>query len=218
MAIPALPGSDTFAEILYPKMKAIHPGIEDMELYEFQYCLDNLEPENGGWASVDLLPADKVEAWIQDPGFFSGIQIKPQVKGKIVLDETIVRLTNMLLVGLMTGAYPVDWVRAHFYFDPRGFLFLTRTIYFTDAVLAHLGGRPYRSFERRQEQLERCLELGYRAFKEANAEVDAAFLSAVNRLIAAKGTPLVLAIAGGTAGGKTIRFLYFHLLLMLQKE
>jgi uridine kinase len=125
------------------------------------------------------------------------------VDGRIVLDETIVRLTNMLFVGLVAGKYSVEWIREHFYFDVRGFLFLTRTVYFTAAVLAHLGGRPFRSFERKQKRLERCLELGYRAFKAANAEVDAAFLSGVNRLIAAKGTPIVLAIAGGTAAGKT---------------
>jgi uridine kinase len=109
----------------------------------------------------------------------------------------------MLFVGLVAGEYSAEWIRAHFYFDVRGFLFLTRTVYFTDAVLAHLGGRPFRSFEKKQKHLERCLELGYRAFKAANAEVDAAFLSSVNRLIAVKGTPIVLAIAGGTAAGKT---------------
>jgi uridine kinase len=203
MTASTLHNPDVFSEILYEKMKGINPGIQDMELYEFRYCLNNLEPENRGWDCVELLQTAKVEEWIQNPGFFTGIQIKPQVDGRIVLDETIVRLTNMLFVGLVTGEYSVEWVRARFYFDVRGFLFLTRTIYFTDAVLAHLGWRPFRSFEKKQEHLAPCLELGYRAFKAANAEVDAAFLSSVNRLVAAKGTPIVLAIAGGTAAGKT---------------
>jgi len=194
---------DRFSELLYEKMKGIHPGIEDLELYEFRYCLDNLEPEDRGWDSVEPLPAGRLEAWVEDPDFLAGIQIKPQVDGKIVLDETIVRLTNMLFVGLVAGEYSLEWVRARFYFDVRGFLFLTRTAYFTDAVLAHLGGRPFLTFERKQEHLERCHELGYRAFSAANAEVDAAFLSSVNTLVAAKGTPIVLAIAGGTAAGKT---------------
>lgn len=192
-----------FSARLYEKMKAIHPGIQDMEPYEFQYCLDNLEPEGHGWDSVELLPTDQVEAWIRSPGFLAGVQIKPKVDGKIVLDETIVRLTNMLLVGLAAGEYPVEWVRAQFYFDLRGFIFLNRTVYFTGPVLAHLGGRPFRSFEKAQSRLERYPELGYRAFREANAEVDAAFLSCVDTLTAAKGTPIVLAIAGGTAAGKT---------------
>jgi uridine kinase len=203
MAISAFPDPDTFFEILYTRMKAVNPGIEDMELYEFRYCLDNLKPENRGWDSVELLRTGEVEEWIQAPGFFDTIQIKPRAAGKIVLDETIIRLTNMLFVGLATGEYSTEWIRAHFYFDVRGFLFLTRTVYFTDAVLAHLGGRPFRSFEKKQERLERCLELGYSAFKAANAEVDAAFLSSVGKLIAAKGTPIVLAVAGGTAAGKT---------------
>ena len=203
MAASNLFSPGVFSEILYERMKVIHPGIEDMELYEFRYGLDNLEPENGDWGSVELLPADEVKEWIQDPGFFTGIQIKPEVDGKIVLDETIVRLTNMLFAGLAKGEYSVEWIRAHFYFDLRGFLFLTRTVYFTSAVLAYLGGQPFRSFEKKQERLERCPELGYTAFRAANAEVDAAFLSSVNGLIAAKGTPIVLAIAGGTAAGKT---------------
>ncbi len=194
---------DRFSEILYETMKGINPGIEDMEFYEFRYCLNNLEPRDQGWDSVELLQANEVEEWTQDPGFLSRIQIKPQVDGKIVLDETILRLTNMLFVGLVTGEYSVEWVRARFYFDVRGFLFLTRTVYFTEAVLEHLGGGPLRSFEKKQERLERYQELGYGAFKAANAEVDEAFLSSVDALVAAKGTPIVLAIAGGTAAGKT---------------
>jgi uridine kinase len=51
--------------------------------------------------------------------------------------------------------------------------------------------------------LERRQELGYKEFKAANAEVDQALIASVGKLIAAKGTPIVLAIAGGTAAGKT---------------
>jgi uridine kinase len=109
----------------------------------------------------------------------------------------------MLFVGLVTGEYPVEWIRANFYFDVRGFYFLTRTLYFTDAVVAHLGGEPYLNFEQKQERLERCQDIGYKAFKEANAEVDEAFVASVEKLVAAKGTPIVLAIAGPTAAGKT---------------
>jgi uridine kinase len=203
MAASNLLATSVFPEILYEKMKAINAGIEEMELYEFRYALNNVVPKNGGWASVQVDGREEIEKQIHCRGFYTAIQIKPQVDGKIVLDETIVRLTNMLFVGLVKGEYSVEWIRAHFYFDVRGFLFLTRTVYFTDAVLAHLGGRPFLGFEKMQEPLERCLELGYREFKAANAEVDAAFLSSVNRLIAANGTPIVLAIAGGTAAGKT---------------
>jgi len=94
-------------------------------------------------------------------------------------------------------------VRAHFYFDIRGFFFLTRTVYFTEAVLAHFGGKPYRQFEQRQRRFERCQEIGYKVFKEANAELDQLFIESVQKLIAAKGTPILLAIAGPTAAGKT---------------
>ena len=91
----------------------------------------------------------------------------------------------------------------HFYFDVRGFFFLHRTDYFTEPVLAHLGGKPFRQFEQRQKQFEACQDVGYKAFKEANAEVDSAFIESVQRLIERHGTPLLLAIAGPTAAGKT---------------
>jgi uridine kinase len=192
-----------FSEFLYKKMKRINAGIEDLELYEFRYGLNNLYPENGGWESVALDARAEIEERIQSSEFYTGIQIKPRVGDQIVLDETIVRLTNMLFVGLVTGVYPEEWVTAHFYFDVRGFFFLTRMIYFTDAVLAHLGCRPFLSFEPKQRNLECHQELGYKEFKAANTEVDQALITSVGKLIAAKGTPIVLAIAGGTAAGKT---------------
>jgi hypothetical protein len=49
-----LSNPEVFSEILYEKMKRINAGIEDLELYEFRYGLDNLLPEQGGWASVIL--------------------------------------------------------------------------------------------------------------------------------------------------------------------
>ncbi|HSJ54636.1 MAG TPA: hypothetical protein VLC52_12930 [Anaerolineae bacterium] len=203
MLPPNLPSHDCFSQALYDKMRAVNPGIEDLELYEFRYGLNNLCPEEGGWGAVALSTRQEIEERIQSADFFRSIQIKPRAGDRIVLDERIARLTNMLFVGLVTGDYTPDWVRAHFYFDIRGFYFLARTHYFTDAVLAHLGGRPFQTFEQRQRCFDRCQSIGYKAFKEANAEVDAAFVQDVERLIAAKGAPIVLAIAGPTAAGKT---------------
>ncbi len=48
----SLTSPDLFSAILYEKMKRINAGVEDMELYEFRYALDNLVPEDGGWATV----------------------------------------------------------------------------------------------------------------------------------------------------------------------
>lgn len=202
-ASAVLGNPDLFSELLYERMKRIHPGIADMELYEFRYALDNLYPAPEGWASVRVEPREAVERLVNSSEFYRAIQLKPLAGGRIVLDEAIVRLTNMLFVGLVTRAYSAAWVRAHFYFDIRGFFFLHRTTYFTPAVLAHLGGRPYKSFAQRQKRLERCQDIGYKAFREANAEVDRAFIDSVIRLVAAKGTPVLLAIAGPTAAGKT---------------
>ncbi len=191
-----------FSAALYEMMKRINAGIDDLELYEFRYGLNNLMPENG-WASVELDTTQDIEQRVNRRDFYNAIQIKPRLGDRIVLDEAIVRLTNMLFVGLVTGAYSEAWVNAHFYFDIRGFYFLHRTTYFTDAVLAHLDGRPFKRFEPRQRQFECSQDIGYKDFQAANAEVDGLFIASVKKLIAAKGTPILLAIAGPTAAGKT---------------
>jgi uridine kinase len=194
---------DRFTKILFEKMKAINLGVEDLELYEFQYALDNLTPENGGWNSIKTTQKEEIEALVNRDDFYSNIQLKPHAGDRIVLDEKIVWLTRVLFVGLVTGEYPEEWILKHFYFDIRGFYFLHRTVYFTDPVLAHFGGNPWMRFEQKQRSFERSQELGYKAFKEANASVDQAFIDMVLKLVSIKGTPLLLAIAGPTAAGKT---------------
>ncbi|HSA99265.1 MAG TPA: hypothetical protein VLE49_01355, partial [Anaerolineales bacterium] len=193
---------DIFLEALFEKMKQIHPAIEDLELYEFRYALNNLTPEDG-WGVVKLDKKDDIEQRVNSRTFYDSIQIKRRVDDRIVLDDQIVHLTNTLFVGLVTGVYDENWVNRHFYFDVRSFLFLHRTLYFTDAVMAHLGGRPFRQFEQKQRTFERFQSVGYKAFKEANADVDGCFIESVQHLIAARGTPILLAIAGPTAAGKT---------------
>lgn len=194
---------EAFTTILYEKMKQIFPGVGEMELYEFRYGLDNLIPAEGGWAGVSLENAESIERRIEDPDFYTSIQIKPRLGDRIVLDSQIVRLTNMLFTGLVLGKYPAEWVRAHFYFDVRGFYFLHRMNYFTEKIIQHLGGKPFKRFEARQARFEKFQDLGYKDFKEANAEVDGAFIESVAKLVEAWGTPVFLAVAGGTAAGKT---------------
>ncbi len=191
-----------FSEALYDKMKSISAGIADLELYEFRYGLSDLTPTQG-WESVILGRREEIETRVNQREFYDSIQIKPKLGERIVLDAEILRLTQMLFVGLVTGDYPLHWIITHFYFDIRGFYFLHRTIYFTDQVLAHLGKEPFMRFEAKQSQFERLQDLGYKAFREANAEVDALFLECVDKLIKARGTPILIAIAGPTAAGKT---------------
>lgn len=192
----------TFSEALFEKMKLFSPGIRELELYEFRYGLADLVPEQG-WSSVKLDSREAIETRVNERAFYDNIQIKPKVDGRIVLDLEIVRLTRMLFIGLVTGEYSPAWVEKHFYFDIRSFLFMHRTLYFTEKVLAHLGGKPYRQFEQKQKALERQQDVGYRAFREANAEVDQLFVQSMMKLIAARGTPILIAIAGATAAGKT---------------
>ena len=198
-----LTSADLFSAALYEKLKRINAGVEEMELYEFRYALHNLAPEDGGWAAVEVDREEAVERLVNSAEFYAGIQIKPRIGDRIVLDDKIVRLTRMLFVGLVSNRYAEEWVRTHFFFDIRGFYFLHRTAYFTDAVVAHLGGRPFRSFVQKQKRFERYQDVGYKEFREANAEIDQAFMDSVQKLIAAKGTPILLAIAGPTAAGKT---------------
>jgi uridine kinase len=203
MMIEPLYNPDSFSRILYEKMKRVTQAIEDLELYEFRYCLDPLVPENGDWGSVEVVSTTHLEQMISRSEFFSGIQLKPRVGERIVLDANILRLTNMLFVGLVLGCYPEEWVNAHFYFDVRGFFFLVRTKYFNENVLAHFAHKPWVSFEPKQKRFAGFQSLGYKDFKEANAEVDQKFIEIVQTLIAAKGSPVLLAIAGPTAAGKT---------------
>jgi uridine kinase len=191
-----------FSETLFEKMKPVFPGIQEIELYEFRYGLAELLPKNG-WDTVQLESREQIEARFNSRAFYDSIEIKPRVDGRIVLNAEIVRLAQMLFVGLVTGEYPPEWASAHFYFDIRGFYFLHRTTYFTEKVLTHFGGQPYRSFEQKQKQLERLQDVGYKSFREANEEVDQLFIQSVMTLIAARGTPILLAIAGATAAGKT---------------
>src|SRR4030042_1962902 len=194
---------DIFSEMLFEKMIHINPGISDMELYEFRYALNNLAPDQGNWSEVHLDECESIEQQVTDIDFYRAIQIKPLSGKRIILDSSIVSLTNMLFVGLVSGKYPIEWVKFHFYFDIRGFYFLHRTNYFTDKVLRHLGGQPYLQFEQKQAKFESKQDLGYKDFKEANAEVDLAFFQSVKRIITTMGFPMMLAIAGPTAAGKT---------------
>jgi len=191
-----------FSEALFEKMKQISPGIRELELYEFRYGLIDLLPENG-WGSVTLESRQEIETRVNSREFYDRIQIKPRVGERIVLAPEIIRLAQMLFVGLVAGAYAQDWILAHFYFDIRGFYFLHRTTYFTEKVLAHFGGKPYRCFDQKQKEFEGWQAVGYKAFREANTEVDQLFIQSVMKLIAARGTPILIAIAGPTAAGKT---------------
>jgi uridine kinase len=194
--------TEVFSQALFQRMKHNSLAMSDLALYEFQYALKNLAPA-GGWDSVQLKTKEELEALINNREFYDSIQIKRRVDDRIVLDDQIVQLSNMLFVGLVTGVYQDVWVNEHFYFDVRGFFFLHRTTYFTESVLAQLGRKPFCQFEQRQKTFEYVQDIGYRAFMEANAEVDQLFISSVHKLIASGTTPILLAVAGPTAAGKT---------------
>lgn len=195
--------NDTFAEILFEKMKSINPGIGEMEYYEFRYSLKNMAPENGNWSSIPLDPIAEIEHMVNSFEFYDNIKTKPMDGDRIVLDPKIIQLSQKLFVGIASGFYPIKWVLNHFYFDIRGFYFLHRTTYFTSGVIDHFGGKPYCSFEPKQKAFISRQDLGYKDFKAANVELDQQFIEMVMKLINKKGTPILLALAGPTAAGKT---------------
>jgi uridine kinase len=197
-----LTAPEVFSAVLYQKMVSINPAVQDLELYEFRYCLDNLLPQ-GGWSSIEPDSPAVLEKRVHARAFYEAIQLKPVIENRIVLDESIVRLTNMLFVGLVTGEYAEDWIRQHFYFDLRGFFFLVRTVYYSPAVLEHFHGTPYRRFEQKQKQLERCQGISYKEFKAANLELDQLLIDSVQQIVATRGTPFLMTLAGPTAAGKT---------------
>jgi uridine kinase len=191
-----------FSERLYQCIIPINAGVSRLALYEFRYALESLNPADG-WEAVLLEEPEEIEARIGQRAFYKSIQLKPREKDRIILDTKITQLTRMLMAGLVYKKYTAAWVNRFFYFDIRGFYFLPRTVYFTEAGLAHFGGKPYRQFEPRQKRFDTVQDLGYLDFQEANAEIDQAFIQLVDQLITIKGTPILVTLAGPTAAGKT---------------
>ena len=202
MPNPLLQNNDLFSEKLFEKMVALCPALNDLELFEFRYCLETITPEQG-WQSVELKSKDEIEQMVNSAAFYSGIQLKPKLDNRPTMDPQILSLLRMLFVGLTTGDYPTDWVEKHFTFDPRGFYFIHRSEYYTENIIAHLGGKPFLAFERLQNDLQNLPAVGYKDFKKANEEVDEAFIRIVHSLVEKIGTPILIAIAGQTAAGKT---------------
>lgn len=191
-----------FSETLFERMKPLCPALEKLAFYEFRYAIEAVYPE-AGWASVMLEPQAGIENKIRQRAFYDAIQTKPREKDRVILEESINRLTLMLFVGLVEGEYSPEWINQYFYFDLRGFYFLPRTVYFTEAALAHLGGKPFRTFEPRQKQFEYVQDISYLDFLEANQEIDQAFIELIQKFLTVHGTPILITLAGPTAAGKT---------------
>jgi uridine kinase len=191
-----------FSVDLFEKMNQICPAVGGLEIYEFQYCLENVIPKDG-WQSLQLESLPDIERKIIDLSFYKSIEVSPKENGQIVLEPKVFALTQMLFAGLVNGEYPLEWVKKHFYFDVRGFIFLHKTEYFTAEVLERFHGKPLVQFEAKQKRFDQCQGVSYKEFKAANEQVDEYFIQAVEKLIGVKKTPLVLAIAGQTAAGKT---------------
>jgi uridine kinase len=191
-----------FSEILFERMLPINAGIKKLALLEFRYALETMYPPDG-WDSVELDSQEEIERALSHRDFYEAIQAKPRLQDRIVLDATVARLTQMLFRGLVLGDYSQEWVKKFFYFDIRGFYFLPRTIYFTEAALSHLGGKPFLKFEPRQKQFENVQDIGYLDFQEANLEVDQAFIGMIQTLVRIREAPMLITLAGPTAAGKT---------------
>jgi len=192
-----------FSKELYEKLSRLKSGVSDLELYEFRYALENIQPKNGDWTTIDIPSQSDIESKITNSSFYEGIQLKPEGNCKIAIDESIVDLNRSLFAGIVNKIYDLHWVDKYFYFDVRGFLFLPRTIYYTKAILNHLGQKPYLEFKKRHSNFESYHGIGYRDFREANEEIDRGLINIIEKLSTNKGTPIIIAVAGPTAAGKT---------------
>ena len=202
MQLSAQNQEDQFIKHLYSMLRLVNPGIAEMEFLEFGYALEYITPAKG-WRSISPPSKSVIEELVNSREFYESIQLRPKCGSKLILDEQVMNLTRELFVGLDQGMYDVDWINRIFYFDLRSFLFYHRTRYLEENIIAHLGGEPYISFEPRQKKFNGSQSVGYKAFKEANSEVDTYFINLINHLVDIKGTPILIAIAGQTAAGKT---------------
>lgn len=202
MVKPNQVDTNEFSLTLYTKLQEICPAIGDMELYEFRYALEALTPSSG-WDSVLPLPMEEIEKQVNDIAFYESIQLKPYHGKRMVMDEKILNLSRMLACGMVWEIYPSEWINQHFYFDIRGFYFLHRTVYFTPEITAYLGGKPWRKFPDHRQVFHHVQSIGYKAFQAANVKVDQCFMDTIEKLIERKGLPVLIAIAGQTAAGKT---------------
>jgi uridine kinase len=192
-----------FNKELYIKLSKLGSGVSELELYEFQYALENILPLNSNWAAVNIPNESAIEKKISDSSFYEKIQLKPEENCKITIDESIIELNRSLFAGILYNKYDLHWIDKFFYFDVRGFLFLPRTIYFTEKILEHLRNKPYLEFKKRQTNFDSYHGIGFKDFKKANEEIDKNLINIIKNLTNNKGTPIIMAIAGPTAAGKT---------------
>jgi len=188
---------------LYIKLSKLGSGVSELELYEFEYALANIQPSNGDWATIDIPVESDIEKKINDSSFYENIQLKPEENCKITIDESIIDLNRSLFAGILYNKFDLHWIDKYFYFDVRGFLFLPRTIYFTKKILKHLGNKPFLEFKKRQSNFDTYHGIGFKDFKKANKEIDNNLVTIIKNLTNNNGTPIIIALAGPTAAGKT---------------
>jgi len=191
-----------FSEQLYQLRSALNPGLAELELYEFRYALANLTPPQG-WASITPPPIARIKQLITELAFFEQIQLKLFKNGRIHLDESILNLTRQLLVGLLNGSYSLDWLKQHFYFDLRAFVFFVRSEYYTQEALARFGNFPYFQGKDTHNQFACQPAIGYKAYQQANLDIDQAFFGIISQLVRTQPQPLLLSLVGPSAAGKT---------------
>ena len=194
--------SQKFSQVLFQKMHFINPGIFNFELFEFEYALENLIPLNG-WESVLVEKIEEIEQKINSKEFYESIQLRPITNGRVAMDGQVKLMTQTLLKGIADDYYLPEWVNQHFYFDLRGFCFFHRTNYYSSEVKLWLGSQPYKAFEKKQDQLKLMPDIGYKAFKKANHEIDHYFLDILKQIVKKSHKPFFIGIAGQTAAGKT---------------
>ena len=188
---------------LHKKLSTISCAVKELEACEFQYALNHFTSSFQDESKIQQPSVLELEKRINDSGFYKNIELKPEINGDIILDKNISELTAELFAGIISGNYDLTWINQFFYFDVRGFIFIPRTVYFTQPVLKHLQKKPYRQFEKFQSKFESFQGIGYRDFKNANYEIDNSMIYIIRKFVEKSALPVTIGIAGPTAAGKT---------------
>lgn len=191
------------SEELYNRLSAINSCITEMELYEFRYALENMLHSTKDWTTIEIPSKASLEKKITSRDFYEKIELKPLKKKSIVLDQNIIDLSVSLFAGIISNSFDLQWIDKYFYFDVRAFIFIPRTVYFTDEVLNHLGKTPYKQFKPNQLKFNSFQGIGYRDFRDANKEIDSELIKMIKQLCSIDKPSIIMAIAGPTAAGKT---------------
>ena len=186
---------------LFFLLQKISPEVEKMHFIEFMYCMEHVDMTC--FSSLKAMSKKQIEEKISEDVFFKSVQLKPEAKGKIVIDKRIQELRSHLFLGLFTDRYDVEWVKNNFYFDVRSFVFYPSTKYISSEVRESFKNYSQFTFPEPEESFDACESIGLNAFLSSNKEIDEKLKEVAMGFFEKSSFPIIIGLAGPTAAGKT---------------